>query len=517
MSRAEQTEGAEGGVESAAPIDAMRPPRQESLKKTAVKASMWTMGGFALGNFLRLVSNVVLAYLLVENIGALGLMALVNSFLQGLRMFSDVGFNLGLIQHKRGEDRVYINTAWTLQVIRGVALYLACWALAVPFARYYEEPIIAQLIPITGVITLLNGCASSGMVLAKRNLDVKKLTLIELGSQAAGLVVMMVWAFQHASVWALVGGNIAGAVFRTVASHVVFPEHRATIGWSTAAAKDLLRFGGWIFVATVLTFVTSQVDKLAFGKVFDVTWLGIYGVAATFSTVPMQAVMRLGNQVVFPTYAKVVNRGEDLARVLDRVRRPVLVATGLGASGMFAAGPWVVQLIYPKAFVSAGWMLQLLAVGMLMRVLSETSKAALMAIGKPRAIATGQVMKIIGFVILTWAGYRTFGMMGFVAGVALSDCFQWASMAINATQNGLPVLPKDARTCWLTAGSGAAGMLAGEAAAGLFTHWHASALAGAVAASGVVGLLWVRAMITGYHDLRHGSPKPARKKAPEAG
>ncbi|MCA9273513.1 MAG: oligosaccharide flippase family protein [Phycisphaerales bacterium] len=489
-------------IESASPIDAMRPPKKQSLKATAVKASMWTMGGFALGNFLRLVSNIILAYLLVDNIGALGLMALVNAFLQGLRMFSDVGFNLGLIQHQRGEDKHFVSTAWTLQVIRGVVLYTACWIFAIPFANYYGEPILAQLIPVTGVITLLNGCASSGMVLAKRNLDVKKLTLIELGTQSAGLVVMMVLAFQHASVWALVAGNITGAVFRTVVSHIVFSEHRAAIGWSNAAAKDLLRFGGWIFVATILTFVTSQIDKLAFGKVFNVTWLGIYGVAATFSTVPMQAVMRLGNQVVFPTYAKVINRGEDLSKVLDRVRQPVLVATGLAASGMFAAGPWAVELLYPVKFYDAGWMLQILAVGMLMRVLSETSKAALMAIGKPRAIATGQVMKIIGFVVLTWVGYRYWGMMGFIAGVALSDCFQYASMAINATQRGLHVLPKDARTCWLTVVSSALGMFAGTFAASFIGHNRGAAVAGVIAASLMTGLFWLRPLHACYRDLR---------------
>ncbi|MFI4893783.1 MAG: oligosaccharide flippase family protein [Phycisphaerales bacterium JB058] len=492
----------ESAIESTAPIDAMRTPRPESLKATAVKASMWTMGGFAFGNFLRLVSNLILAYLLVDNIGALGLMALVNSFLQGLRMFSDVGFNLGLIQHKKGDDKLYVNTAWTLQVIRGAVLYGACWLFALPFASYYDEPILAQLIPITGVITLLNGCASSGMILAKRNLDVKKLTLIELGTQSAGLMVMLVWAFLHPSVWALVAGNITGALFRTTVSHIVFAEHRATIGWSNTAAKDLLRFGGWIFVATILTFVTSQIDKLAFGKVFDVTWLGIYGVAATFSTVPMQAVMRLGNQVVFPTYAKVINRGEDLSRVLDRVRRPVLVATGLAASGMFAAGPWAVKLLYPVQFHSAGWMLQLLAVGMLMRVLSETSKAALMAIGKPRAIATGQVMKIIGFALLTWVGYRQLGMMGFIAGVALSDCFQYASMAINATRRGLHVLPKDARTCWLVVASAALGMLAGDFAASFIGHARGAALAGVLVASAVTGLFWLRPMLLCYHELR---------------
>lgn len=493
------------------PLDPKKSKAEKSLKHTAMKASMWTMGGFALGNFLRLVSNVILAYLLVDNIGALGLMALVNAFLQGLRMFTDVGFNLGLVQHKDGDNKIYINTAWTLQAVRGVVLYLACWAFAIPLARFYNEPIIAQLIPITGIITLCNGFASSGLILAKRNLDVRKITLIELGSQVAGLIVVMIWAFQSATVWALVGGNIAGAVFRTTVSHIVFAEHRATLGWNKKAAGELLRFGGWIFVATVLTFVTSQIDRLAVGKVFNVEWLAIYGVASTISLFPMQAVMRLGNQVVFPTYAKVINRGEDLSKVLDRVRQPVLVATGLAASGMFAAGPWMVKLVYPGKFVDAGWMLQLLAVGMLMRVLSETSKAALMAIGKPRAIATGQVMKILGFVVLTWVGYRTLGMMGFIAGVALSDCFQYGSMAINATHHKLRVLPKDAETCWLVVLSGALGMFAGNAAAGLWQNWHAAAVAGVVASSLVTGLFWLRPMLACYKDLRPGRWNKKRK------
>lgn len=478
-----------------------------SLRHTTVKASAWTMGGFVLGNFLRLISNIILAHLLVGNIGALGLMALVTAFLQGLRMFSDVGINLGVIQHKDGHNKAFVNTAWTLQAIRGVVLYIACWIFALPFASYYNEPILAQLIPVTGLITLFNGFTSSGIILARRNLDVKITTLIELGSQVSGLIVMMTWAFQSPTVWALVAGNVTGAAFQLVASHIIFRENRAALGWDPRAAASLLRFGGWIFISTMLTFVTSQIDKLAFGKVFDVTWLGIYGVAATVATVPTQAVMRLCNQVVFPAFAKVINRGDDLSRVLDRVRRPVLVATGLAASGMFAGGPWAIKVLYPTAFHDAGWMLQLLAVGMLMRVLSETSKAGLLAVGKPRAIATGQVMKIIGFVLLAAIGYHQMGMIGFVAGVALSDSFMYASMALQAGRRGLRVLPADARTCWLTLGSASLGMFAGNASAALAPAGLIEAIVGAAVASAVVGLFWLRPAWRCFQELRRpGTP-----------
>jgi O-antigen/teichoic acid export membrane protein len=481
--------------------------QEPSLKTTTINASMWSMGGFAFGNFLRLISNVVLAYLLTDNIAALGLMALVTTFLQGLRMFSDMGLNLGVIQHKDGASASFVRTAWTLQAIRGVVLYGACWVLAVPFATAYGEPELATLILWTGVITIFNGLASSGLILAKRNLDVKKLTFIEVGSQIAGLIVVMVWAFQSASVWALVAGNITGAIVRTVASHIVFAERSVWFGWDKAAASALLRFGGWIFVATVLTFASSQIDKLAFGKVFNTWSLGIFGVAATFAMVPMQAVMRLGNQVVFPVYAKVVNRGDDLSTVLDRVRNPVLVTTGLAASGMFAGGPWLIKAIYPPEFVAAGWMLQLLSVGLLLRVMSETSKAALLAIGQPKAVVIGQAMKLVCFAIFAPLGYIYLGklgvgMMGFVAAISLSECGRYASMLILAMRKDLHVLPRDAATCWMTVVASMAGMFAGDAIAGAMAPGRMQAAASLAVASGVVGLFWLRPMLASVRELK---------------
>ena len=162
-----------------------------------------------------------------------------------------------------------VGTAWTLQAIRGVVLYAVCCAFAMPFAAMYGEPELAKILLWVGLITIFNGLASSGLILAKRNLDVKKLTFIEVGSQVAGLVVVMIWAFQSPSVWALVAGNITGALVRTVSSHIVFSQQSVWFGWDRAAASALLRFGGWIFVATVLTFASSQIDRLAFGKVFN--------------------------------------------------------------------------------------------------------------------------------------------------------------------------------------------------------------------------------------------------------
>ena len=47
-----------------------------------------------------------------------------------------VGIGPTIIQNKRGDDPTFLNTAWTLQVVRGFILWLGCLAVAWPGAYW---------------------------------------------------------------------------------------------------------------------------------------------------------------------------------------------------------------------------------------------------------------------------------------------------------------------------------------------------------------------------------------------
>src|SRR5260221_2749930 len=88
-----------------------------SLKSRVISGSMWTLLSYGASQVLRLGGNLVFAALL--NKEAFGLMALVNIFVQGLGMFSDIGIGPSLIQSRRGEDPAFLNTAWPGHVVHG--------------------------------------------------------------------------------------------------------------------------------------------------------------------------------------------------------------------------------------------------------------------------------------------------------------------------------------------------------------------------------------------------------------
>ena len=93
---------------------------QPELRQLAVRASIWTIGGLGTSQAIRLASNIVLTRLLFPE--AFGLMAIVNVWIYGLQMMSDVGLGASIIQNKRGDEPAFLNTVWTMQVFRGFAL-----------------------------------------------------------------------------------------------------------------------------------------------------------------------------------------------------------------------------------------------------------------------------------------------------------------------------------------------------------------------------------------------------------
>jgi len=64
-----------------------------------VRGTLWTVGGFGLGQVLRLVANIILAAVLFQD--AFALMGLVGAVVQGLVMFSDIGIAQSIVQNPR--------------------------------------------------------------------------------------------------------------------------------------------------------------------------------------------------------------------------------------------------------------------------------------------------------------------------------------------------------------------------------------------------------------------------------
>lgn len=500
-------------------------PRTPSLGARAVSGSAWTGVRFGAEYTLRLGSNLILTRLLVPE--AFGLMALVSVLMTGLAMFSDVGITATVVQSRRGDEPRFLDTVWTLQVLRGLLLYALALACAPVMARVYGEPELAPLIGVAGLTAVAAGFNSIHLMTLQRHLRIGRLAAVDVGGQLVAGVATIVWALAAPSVWALVWGGLVGAVGKTLLSHWVGRVRPARFAWERESLREMLEFGKWIFVSTMLFFLAGQADRLIFGRLFTVALLGVFSIAVTFATIPTQVLWRVGNSVLFPALSRRNDATGDrsgMGPVYRRAQLPLLVAGGLPVACLLAAAPELIEILYDDRYLDAGWMLQLLAIGTWIQIPQAASGAAVLALGTPRSLATANGVKFAAMLGLLPLGYAFFGAGGAIAGLAGAELFRYATLALAVRQAGLPALGADLGVSLLVAAASLAGLGVAET---IGSH-GGGALARMAGAVGTITAVWLPASALLLRDeiprLRAGlrarrapaaqsAPQPARGRA----
>lgn len=391
--------------------------RGGSLTARVMRSSLLTVGSFGFGQMVRLASNLILTRLLFPE--AFGLMALVMVFLMGLGQFSDVGVTPAIMQSKRGDDRDFLNTAWTIQVIRGFGLWLVACALAFPMAWIYGQPILTQILPVSAMTLLITGFRPTRMTTANRHLMLGRVTLLDIGTQLAGVVVAILLAWWWGSVWALVVSGVIGALIEVMLNWRFLPGEPNRLRWETAAAKELISFGKWVFLATVCGFFFTQADKMLIGKFIALDHFGIYNIGFFWASFPLMLGNLITHKILIPIYRETPPTQSRANFLKLRKMRFAVSIMLIGFVGIFALlGDWLVQQLYDDRYAAAGAVAVTLACAQIPMLIVMTYDQAALAAGDSKryfVLALVRAALMVGCILI---GLYIDGLTGAVAGQA---------------------------------------------------------------------------------------------------
>ena len=393
---------------------------RRSVKQMAVRGSLWTIFGFGAAQILRLGSNLVLTRLLFPR--AFGLMSLISIFMQGLTMFSDLGIGPSIVRSQRGEDDLFLHTAWTIQAIRGVVLWLCMCLLAWPVSQFYGEQQLWAIFPVLGLNALINGLNSTSMFVARRRLLIGRLVLVQMAAQVVSICTVISFALVYRSVWALVAGSMVSAFATLLMSYVWLPGPSPRFRWDREARRELFSFGKWITLSSAMFFIGSQGDRLFLGKFIQLSELGVYSVAVMLAEPLMSINTQLSYNVLYPALSQAIRADASrTARVFyqSRLRLDAMFLPVLGV--LVAIAPWAVAILYDKRYQQAGWILQFLALRAILACIARPCEVILVAIGKSVYAFAQHIARMTWLVIGVPLGWHVGGLHGLVWAVALSE------------------------------------------------------------------------------------------------
>jgi O-antigen/teichoic acid export membrane protein len=385
-----------------------------------LRGTIWTLGGYGASTVLRFATNVVLARLLAPEI--FGTMLIVYSLRTGIELISDIGIGQNLIQSKNAEDPDFYNTAWSLQLIRSIVLWLAFSAAAIPLASFYQSPVLLYVVPITAFNIILAGLTSVSKSLLQKRLQIAKLNMYDLIMAFIGSGGTVLFAYFDPTIWALVYGSLFSSAASMIGSYYLLSDVKQRFYISKEFSLQIIHFGKWISISSIVYFLSTYIDRLYLGKVVPLELLGIYGIARSISDLTGNLVLRLGSVVLFPFVASQSHLPRaDLIHQLTGLRAKFLLLAGFGFSLFTVAADLLIRLIYDQRYQAATWILPVLILGSWFTVLATINESALLGIGKPSYAAIANSLKLVFLIVGLPLGTSSDGLLGGVLVIASAD------------------------------------------------------------------------------------------------
>jgi O-antigen/teichoic acid export membrane protein len=403
----------------------MRNPfKGDSTRAKSIRSASMVLLGFGGTNVLRLISNLILTRILFPE--AFGLMALMNIFIIGLNMFSDIGVNTSIIQNDRGSDPKFLNTAWTLQIIRGFILWGACCALAYPAAQLYEEPRIIELLPIMGLTVIITGFQTTKIALANRNLQLGAQTMTDLASQVLGLTITVTLAVIYQSVWSLVIGMLFSSAIKVISQHIILKGPSNRIEFDKSACSEIISFGKFIFISSIAGFLVNQGDRAILGAYISFTDLGVFSVGYLFANTPWQLAQAAGSKIIFPLYKKLpTTQSAENRQKVNKARRMVLLSiTALIGLASLISVP-MINFLYDERYHDAGPILALLGFALTTQVMASNYQGAHLSHGDSRRHMNQTLVKAFLQVTFSLILIAKFGTLGAILSMTLASLLSY--------------------------------------------------------------------------------------------
>jgi len=318
-----------------------------TLGKKVLQGSILQFFSRFLFRGIKFIRTLVIAQLLFP--GDVGLFALSNLCLGFIDTFVQSGFQGALVQRSE-VTKNHLDGSWSVHVIKGVFLAGVYFLSAPIMADFFNEPRLEDVIRVMSLIMVFDGFASMGTVMLQRNLQFGRKLVYDLSYTIVEVVTVICVAFFIPNVWALVAGALASHFAILVFSYVVHP-YRPHFTFDFSGARELFRFGKWMWLGAIVTFFVSRGDGLVVSKFISTEALGYYQFALSLALLPALEVVRSAGSVFFPMFSRLKDSPDRFIEIFMKTTRIIVLLVAPMSVGLYVLDEQIVNLLYGERWL----------------------------------------------------------------------------------------------------------------------------------------------------------------------
>ena len=376
------------------------------MKEKVFAGTVWnTINLVATKSFQFLVQLLLTRMLTPEHYGLVG-MAVV--FTNIISVFSEMGVASALVRIPGHEVKdITLDTAFIASIAFNMLTYIIVAIGVGPLAAwFYDEPVLKQIIPVIGLSIIFNTLTQIPRVLFIRQLDFKRLSLIQIFPLIFAGLTSILMAYNGLGVWSLIANSLLGSLFSIPAFWSQI-KWRPKIRFSKLELKEILAFGIFDSLQSGLITITKNIDYLIIGRLVGSGAVGYYNLAFVLTDAFRQQIMGIFASVMFPVYSKLQSDLPAIKRYyLAIVQVNTIIVSGIMVIFICFADD-LIRLFFGVEWTLSAFPLQMMAIASIIHAIGGTSSGVLRGMGKAKidfklSSYNTFLVAIPGFLILTY-------------------------------------------------------------------------------------------------------------------
>jgi O-antigen/teichoic acid export membrane protein len=350
------------------------------LSAAVAKGAVWV--GFArlAVNALGFVGLIALARLLTPD--DFGVVAIATALFAIITAATNLSVANALVQHRAPTD-AHFDTAFTLNLMRGVLVLVLLCSAAVPISWIFNEPRLVVLMPMFGASALITGLQNPKIIVFLRQLDFRQQFLLQVGEKIATVLVSIVVALVARSYWALIAGLIAGQFVTLLISYGLI-HYRPR--FSLSYFREIFDFSLWLTLGQVLNMINWRLDQLLIGRFIGREALGHYAVGDNLASMPTREVTAPLIATLFPTFSRIADDSSRLSAAYARAQALTVAITLPAGVGLALLADPLVRLLLGDAWLASIIVIQGLAAIFAFQTIGSLAEPLAMARAKTRLL-----------------------------------------------------------------------------------------------------------------------------------
>jgi O-antigen/teichoic acid export membrane protein len=311
---------------------------EKSLSRQSVEGAALLVATRFCARFIGFISVSITARILTpDDFGLVGAASLVIGL---FAVLNQIGLSEYIIRTKDIEKK-QLHTIWTIRLLISSSIAMGIFAAAPLAAEVLQDPRLVEVLRVLCAVSVLSALQSPATQFFARNLDFGKDLVLKSLDKIVAVMVTIAGAYYFQTFWALVWGQLAGAAFSVLSSHIAMPFRPML---SLGGGQAMARFAVRTFVMGILNYGVHSIDEWIAKRSSTTAEFGGYHVARDLCRLLVSELISPAGHVFFPGAAKVQENPAHLNEIVGRFAGAAFVASFAVSTGVAAVASEVIYM-----------------------------------------------------------------------------------------------------------------------------------------------------------------------------